>query len=154
MKMTIRTLGLALTVIAGARAQEGRWAAANDPTAKSLIDLERKWAEEACTHNLVVDTILAGDFEGTSPEGKLYSKTDAVQGEKTATTQARDCRLLDAKVRFYGDNVAIVYGNETSLRKGADGKEQARGLVWTDTWLKRNGKWQIIAVQDMPAGAK
>jgi hypothetical protein len=36
-----------------------------------------------------------------------------------------------------------------SLRKGKDGKEFLRCLVWTDTWLKRDGKWQIIAAQDV-----
>ena len=52
-------------------------------------------------------------------------------------------------MRYYGDNLAIIYGKETSIRKKADGKEYSRTLIWTDTWLKRNGKWQIIAVQDM-----
>jgi uncharacterized protein DUF4440 len=148
--MTFKAIGVALAVIAGANAQQGRWAAAGDPIAKSLIDMERQWAEEACTHNLVVQTILADDFQGTSPEGKLYSKAEAVDEAKANRTQARECRLKDAKVRFFGDNVAIVYGNESSVMKARDGKESTRSLVWTDTWLKRNGKWQIIAVQDMP----
>jgi len=46
------------------------------------------------------------------------------------------------------ETVAIAYGNESSIRKGKDGKEYLRCLVWTDTWLKRDGKWQIIAAQD------
>ena len=44
--------------------------------------------------------------------------------------------------------LAIAYGNESSIRKGKDGEENLRCLVWTDTWLKREGKWQIIAAQD------
>ncbi len=43
----------------------------------------------------------------------------------------------------------MIYGKETSTRTGKDGKTFQRTLIWTDTWLKRNGKWQIIAVQDM-----
>jgi len=61
---------------------------------------------------------------------------------------ARDCRLIDAKVRFFGDDLALVYGSESSVRKAKDGAERARCLTWTDTWLKRNGNWQIIAAQD------
>ena len=152
--MTFKVFGVAFAVIVGANAQPGRWASATDPLAKSLIDMERQWAEEACTHSLVEQAILADDFQGTSPEGKLYSKAEAVEDAKTAKIQARDCRLNDAKVRFFGDNIAIVYGNESSVRKAGDGKDYARNLVWTDTWLKRNGKWQIIAVQDMPATGK
>jgi hypothetical protein len=45
--------------------------------------------------------------------------------------------------------VAVAYGNESSIRKGKDGKEFLRCLVWTDTWLKRDGKWQIITAQDV-----
>lgn len=26
--------------------------------------------------------------------------------------------------------------------------EALPGLAWTDTWLKRKGKWQIVAAQD------
>jgi len=48
----------------------------------------------------------------------------------------------------------MIYGSETSVRKAKDGKEFERTLIWTDTWLKRNGKWQIIAVQDMIAPKK
>src|SRR5713101_6157837 len=36
-----------------AYAQQGRWAAADDTTAKFMIDAERQWAEAACTHNRI-----------------------------------------------------------------------------------------------------
>jgi len=42
----------------------------------------------------------------------------------------------------------MVYGSERSVRKGKDGVEQSQCLIWTDTWLKRGGSWQIIAAQD------
>jgi hypothetical protein len=93
--------------------------------------------------------MLADDFQGTSPDGELYSKPEAVEREKTSKTEARECRLNDAKVYFFGDNIALVYGSESSIRKGVDGREYIRSLLWTDTWLKRNGSWQIVAAQDM-----
>jgi hypothetical protein len=34
-----------------AQAQESRCAAADESTAKALIDYERQWAEAGCTHN-------------------------------------------------------------------------------------------------------
>ena len=48
----------------------------------------------------------------------------------------------------FGDNVAVVYGSESSVAVLPDSKSERRCLVWTDTWLKRKGRWQIIAVQD------
>ncbi|HTW67554.1 MAG TPA: nuclear transport factor 2 family protein [Bryobacteraceae bacterium] len=152
--MILRMSGLALSVVVLGYAQHAKWAAPDDATAKSLIEMERQWADAECTHSVVVQTILADDFEGTSPEGKLYSKADAVADAKTRQAPARDCHLHDVKVRFIGDNLAIVYGSESAILKTGNGKDTTRGLIWTDTWLKRSGKWQIVAVQDMPAERK
>jgi len=121
---------------------------ADDPTAKFIIDAERQWAEAACTHNHSPEQILAEDFQGTSPEGKRYPKAVEVADMADLSKTARDCRLTDAKVRLFGDTLAIAYGSESSVRKGKDGTSQPGCLVWTDTWLKRNGRWQIIAAQD------
>ena len=136
-----------LTVVA-ANTQQGRWAATDDPTAKFIVDAERKWAEAACTHNKITEEILADDFQGTSPEGNRYAKPEEVADAADSSKTARNCRLIEAKVRFFGDNLAMVYGSETATQKAKDGTEKPRCLIWTDTWLKRNGKWQIIAAQD------
>ena len=137
-----------------ANAQQGKWAAASDQTAKSLIDMERQWAESGCTHSGIMQTILADDFQGTAPGGGRYSKSEAIEREKTSKLQFRECHLNDAKVHFFGDNMAVVYGSESAIRKTPDGKGQAGTLIWTDTWLQRNGSWQIVAAQDMPADCK
>jgi len=145
---------VALALVFPAAAQLGKWAAADDPTAKSLIDLERQWAESACTHSLIQQTILADDFQGTAPDGSRYSKSEAIEGERNSKIQERECHLHDAKVRFFGDNIAVTYGDESAILKTPDGKEQCRALIWTDTWLKRNGTWQCVAAQDTSAGCK
>ena len=152
---TFAFVGVVFFVIVAAKAQQGKWAAADDQTAKSLIDKERKWAEASCTHSLIVQDILADDFQGTSPDGgRRYSKKDAIEEAKASKGEARDCRLDDAKVHFFGDNIALVYGHETATRKSSDGKENTRSLIWTDTWLRRSGTWQIVAAQDMWADSK
>ena len=47
-----------------------------------------------------------------------------------------------------GDSIALAYGAESAVGKAKDGKEAKHCLIWTDTWLKRAGKWQIVAAQD------
>ena len=64
------------------------------------------------------------------------------------TKTARDCRLIEANVHLFGDALALVYGSESSVRKAKNGIEKRRCVIWTDTWLQRNGKWQIVAAQD------
>jgi hypothetical protein len=145
-KMTLMIF--AMTAMASAYGQQGQWAAADNPTAKFMIDAERQWAEAACTHNKIAEKILAEDFQGTSPEGRRYTKSEEVSDTADKSKSARDCRLIDAKVRFFGDRLAMVYGSESSVRREKDATEHSRCLIWTDTWLKRNGHWQIIAAQD------
>ena len=137
-----------------ALAQQSRWAAPDDATAKFMIDSERQWAEAACTHNKIAQQILADDFQGTSTAGERYTKSQEVADMADTSKSARDCRLLDAKVRFFGDSIALIYGSETSVRKAKDGKDERRCQIWTDTWLRRNGKWQIVAAQDGPIACK
>jgi hypothetical protein len=132
--------------------QQGRWASEDDPIAKQMIQKERDWAEAGCTQKKVVKELLADDFQGTAPGGERYDKAEAIK--RAASQKERDCRLDDAKVRFFGDSLAIIYGSERALRTDKDGKEAMRCLVWTDTWLKREGKWEIIAAQDTAVPCK
>ena len=85
-------------------------------------------------------------------QGRWASEDDPIA--KQMIQKERDCRLDDAKVRFFGDSLAIIYGSERALRTDKDGKEAMRCLVWTDTWLKREGKWEIIAAQDTAVPCK
>jgi Domain of unknown function (DUF4440) len=134
---------IAVLLLAPASAQQSHWASADDPAAKYIIDMERKWAEGECVDNGVVSGLLADDFQGTSSQGARFTKADVLKDEKSAHT-AHDCGLDEAKVRFFGDSLAIVYGREHAVRKDKSQVCQ----VWTDTWLKRAGTWQVIASQD------
>ncbi len=147
-------VGTILVVGVAASAQQGRWAAQDDETAQSLINMERRWAEADCDGNLALQTILADDFQGTAPDGSRYSKSQDIQDTKTSKHQSHDCRLGETKVHFFGDNLAVIYGTESGIQKESDGSERSRSLIWTDTWLKRNGHWQIIAAQDNWAPSK
>ncbi len=143
MKFMLR-VALMLLVAGAAVGQQAHWAAADDATAKYMIDSERQWAEAQCTHSKIAEKILADDFEGTSPEATRYTKAEEVKDTTDPAKTAKDCKILDTpKVRFFGDNLAMVFGSESSMRDG-----KSRCLIWTDTWLKRGGKWQIIAAQD------
>jgi hypothetical protein len=128
-------------------AQQSHWASADDPAARHMIDMERKWAESICADNGVVEDLLADDFQGTSTNGARYTKSDEMKDEKGPHI-AHDCGLDEAKVRFFGDSVAIVYGREHAIGKDKLHPDAKVCQVWTDTWLKRGGKWQIAASQD------
>jgi len=133
--------------LVAAHAQQSHWASADDQSAKYIIDMERKWAEGVCADNGVVASLLADDFQGTSTSGVRFTKADELKDEKSART-AHDCGLDEAKVHFFGDNLAVVYGREHAIGKDKSQPSAKVCQVWTDTWLNRGGKWQIIASHD------
>ena len=127
-------------------AQNSRWGSPDDFTVKFIIAIEAKWASSSCSPQPDLKAVIADDFQGTATDGQRYDKAEAIATDPKAV--ARDCQLGDVKVRFFGDSIAIAYGAENRIRKAEDGKEARRCQVWTDTWLKRNGQWQIVAAQD------
>jgi hypothetical protein len=147
----------AVVLTAAAYAQQSHWAAPDDKTAKFMIDMERKWAEGVCVNNGVISELLANDFQGTSAGGERYNKEDELRDERGAHS-ARGCALDDAKVRFFsfssGEDVAIIYGSEHAIGKDKMHPDAKQCQVWTDTWLKRDGKWQIVAAQDNKVDCK
>jgi hypothetical protein len=151
----LSVLLVVLLFTCAAQAQASHWAASDDPVAKALIEMERKWAESGCTHNGIEANILADDFHGVSPDGAQYDKKQAVKESLSTKTSERECKLYEVKVHFFGDSMAILYGSETAIHP-ASGAQAARTvkLTWTDTWLMRNGKWQIVAAEDMPSEVK
>jgi hypothetical protein len=127
-------------------AQESRLGSPGEETVKFMIAAEAKWANSACSPQPDLKDVIADDFQGTSPSGHLYGKAKALAIDTKSLSH--DCQLGEVKVRFFGDSIAIAYGAESAVSKGKDGKETKRCLIWTDTWLKRDGKWQIVAAQD------
>jgi ketosteroid isomerase-like protein len=106
---------------------------------------ESQWAESVASgDSRVVEQILADDFVGVDPGGKLYDKAKMIADTRHASTYFASNHLNEVKIRFYGDT-AIAQGNESWQRRTG---ERGR-FVWTDTWLRRNGRWQIVAAEDL-----
>ena len=137
---------------AQAQDQAGRWAAPSDPDAKGITALEELWAHTACSSvPEALKAAFAEDFLGTSPKGTRYGKPTGDWGGKGDDT---DCQLQQIQIRLFGDSVAVAYGDESSVSKKKDGTKEKHCLAWTDTWLKRNGKWQIVSAQDTRVACK
>ena len=108
---------------------------------------ERQWAESVTSGDTsIVERILAEDFVGVDPEGGFYDKAKMISMTPDGPKDFVSNHANAVGVRFYG-NTAVAQGDETWERRHA---EPRRGrFVWTDTWVKRNGKWQIVAAEDV-----
>jgi Domain of unknown function (DUF4440) len=112
-----------------------------------IVEGERQWAESVATGDpSTVERILADDFRGVDTKGTLYDKAKMIADTRNAPQYFVSNRLNQVKVRFYGDT-AIAQGDESWERRTG---ERGR-FVWTDTWIRRNGLWQIVAAEDLIA---
>lgn len=110
---------------------------------------ESAWAESVATKDAsVVKRILADDCVWVL-DGKILTKAQAVSDAQGGPGDFLSDHLDYAHVRFFGDT-AVVQGSETWTRKG----DRKGRFVWTDTWLRRNGKWQIVASEDVSVPIK
>jgi hypothetical protein len=95
--------------------------------------------------NAFSPTILTG----VDTTGDVYDKTKMIADTKQGPKYFVSNHLEEVKIRFYG-NTAVAQGSEAWVRKdGGKGR-----LVWIDTWIPGNGKWQIVTAADVKAPPK
>src|SRR5579863_137554 len=113
---------------------------------------EKQWAEVVASgDSTVVQRILADDFIGVDTRGFQYNKDHEVHSTVDGPKYFKSNHLNDVKIRFYG-NMAVAQGDETWVRYS--GQMLTGRFVWTDTWLFRKDKWQIVAAEDLIAPVK
>jgi Domain of unknown function (DUF4440) len=120
----------------------------NDASGRAYIQqAEYDWAQSLVTNDVgVIERICADDFAGVDIDGSLYSKADSLNGFRTEPSEFVSIHLNALQIRLYG-NAAVAQGNESWEKKdGTPGK-----FVWTDTWIRRDGRWQIVAAEDVVA---
>jgi len=141
--MLKRTLSVSLACLAFCQCTSDRQRDAEQYISES----ERQWAESVATGDTaVLERILADDFVGVDPKGPVYDKRKMIADTRESPKFFVSNHLNQVKVRFYGDT-AIAQGDETWERRSG---ERGR-FVWIDTWLRRNGRWQIVAAVDVSA---
>ena len=145
-KLTFLVVAIAMIcAISAARAQQSSTA----DVERYIKESESQWAESVANGDAsVVERILADDFLGVDPDGNLYEKAKMVAYTREAPKEFISNHLNDVKVRFFGDT-AVAQGDESWVRR--TGTPLRARFVWTDTWILRNGAWQIVASEDLIA---
>jgi uncharacterized protein (TIGR02246 family) len=114
-----------------------------------IKESEKQWAESVASGDTsVIQRVLADDFMGVDPDGNQYKKQQMVDDTRNAPKYFLSNHLNNVIVRFYG-NTAVAQGHETWVRR--TGEPATARFVWTDTWVYRNNKWQIVAAEDLVA---
>jgi ketosteroid isomerase-like protein len=110
---------------------------------------EAAWAESVAGREAaVVERILADDCIWVL-DGEVWDKARAVADASKGAGDFLSNHLDYAHVRLFGAT-AVVQGRETLTRRGG----KTGSFVWTDTWVLRNGQWQIVAAEDISVPIK
>src|SRR6266567_3758181 len=113
---------------------------------QSLKVAEHQWTEAFKNRDKdALNRILDDRFVFTDDKGQVFSKTQyvdaAVQAIKVASYS-----LDDMTVRVFGD--AAVVAGRWAGKLTIDGKDASGAFRYTDTFVKRLGRWRAVASQE------
>lgn len=148
---TLRTL-LALALIClpaiPGDASQGPSAAESD-----VLALERRIADAYVNGDpTMVQDLLADDLIVINPMGQRTGKKELLAEitSQRGRTIAFGFASLDASV--FGDT-AVAIGKYNGAGKQPDGREYWMDEFFTDVWVKRNGRWQLVECRKTAAQA-
>jgi uncharacterized protein DUF4440 len=118
---------------------------AQTPAENDVLQFER----DACKAFLDADPaalerVLTADFTLTLSNGEISTRADEINELRSGKVHYDIFENYDMKTRLYGDNTAVVLG-KTRVKGTSEGKQFDRVVQFTDTLIKRNGRWQLAA---------
>jgi Tfp pilus assembly protein PilV len=143
MKCTIALLLLAMGVLTLAQTQKKRPVQGTDATVEAVLGIENKWVEALVkTDTASLESIFADTYVDTE-QSHRSNKQDVLSVLKSGELKMESIKLSDMRVHLYGD-AAVVTGSATQVGN-FKGQALAPKIIFTDTLIKRNGKWIAVA---------
>jgi len=118
---------------------------AQTPAQQEVLKFER----DACKAFLDADVsalerVLTPDFTLTLSSGVVSTRADEINELQSKKVHYDAFENYDMLARLYGNDTAVVLG-KTRVKGTADGKPFDRIVQFTDTLIKRDGRWQLAA---------
>jgi ketosteroid isomerase-like protein len=116
---------------------------------QALMKIQREWAEARVKgDSSYTQRLEAEDCTIVWPDGRIVNKREDLKS-MTGDIVFTEFKIDDLQVRLYGDT-GIVLGQGTI--KAHEEKQNLVGgkFVWTDTFLKKDGVWKVVASQVTP----
>jgi ketosteroid isomerase-like protein len=144
MKHIVVGLMLVAAVFTTAQAQKKEAQEGTSGTTQALIDLENKWVDALAKPDAAaLDAIVADTYADTAEDGQRSDKQAMLAVLKSGDLKFESIKLSDMRVYDYGD-AAVVTGS--AEQKGSyKGQPLAAKIIFTDTFVRRNGKWRAVA---------
>lgn len=113
---------------------------------KELLKLENEWTAAMLSGDAsFLERIYAADVVLTDQYGVVTTGAQDIASVKSGEVVYSSSVVDNMKVHVYGD-AAVVIGRSTSKGK-EKGKDFSHQTQWTDTWVKKAGRWLCVASQ-------
>jgi len=148
-KLTVTLSILALGAgIMFAQAQKTSQAkkSAGSAVSDELKQIENDWVAAVKAKDAAkLGEIVGDDWVGLGWDGKRADKAKALADLKEPGNSLDSIEMGAMTVRVFG-NTAVVTGSDTE-KSAEKGKDTSGKYVWTDVFVKQNGKWRAVASQ-------
>ena len=111
---------------------------------EELTQLSIPWGKVPLTKNTGhLKRIWADDFSYIMPDGTVYDKRAFLDFDDNNTYTSSGNTAF--KVKVYSKNFAVTTGDMSTAGKDKDGKPFSRKSRFTNVWVRKSGKWQVVA---------
>jgi uncharacterized protein (TIGR02246 family) len=89
--------------------------------------------------------LLADDLTYVHSSGRVDSKAQFLDSLRTGRQKYFEIAPEDTSVRVFGDTA--VSTGRSAMHVSAGGQDMRFRIQFTDVWVRRNGRWQMVAWQ-------
>jgi len=112
---------------------------------EEITQLTKQWSIVHTTKNWdFLKRIWADDFSYTMPDGIVFDKKSGLADMKEESETLTSASCVAFKAHVYGKNLVIGNGDHHEAGKDKDGKPFSRKFRFTNVWVRKNGKWQVV----------
>lgn len=115
-------------------------------TERQLIDTERqRFAAMVAADIGALERLLADELTYTHTTGTTDSKAELLASLSSGTLKYLSIEPQEMRARPYGE--AGVVTGRAAMKVRAGGQELALRIAFTDVYVRRDGRWQMVAWQ-------
>jgi ketosteroid isomerase-like protein len=144
--ITVLLLVMALFTPAQTPNKQNQPAPGNDATtqAQALFALENQWVDALVKSDVAtLDSIFADTYVDTDEHTHRSDKQAVLSVLKSGDLHIVSIKLFDMHANPYGD-AAVVIGTAAQVGN-FKGQPLTSTIIFTDTFIKQNGKWKAVA---------
>ena len=110
---------------------------------QEVIDAEHEWAKSAVAGDAAAFArFMDDDYVALYPDGRAVDKASWVADLRTGRDKFQSVDLHNMKVHLHGETAVVTA--EYTQKATDDGKDSSGSGVYMDTWVRRNGRWQVV----------